>query len=245
MAKLTEKDRIRYDRQILIPGWGEVGQRRLKGATVFVAGAGGLGSPAAIYLAVGGVGRLRICDADRIDLSNLNRQVLHPEVRLGMSKALSAAESLRALNPGIEVEAIAARLMPETVEDLVGLPDAVVDCLDNYETRYLLNDYCLARGIPFVHGAVEGLVGQVTFLAPPDTPCLRCLFPEAPPHRVFPVLGATPGVIGCIQAMEVLKHLAGVDAALKGQLLIFDGAEMSFTPVQVERLASCAWCGEV
>jgi adenylyltransferase/sulfurtransferase len=240
---LTEQERMRYERQMQIPGWGEAGQLRLKGASVFVAGAGGLGSPVAIYLAVAGVGEIRICDADTVELSNLNRQILHAEARVGRSKTASAAMSLEALNSDIRVVPLSDYVDQTSVAKVVGQPDLVVDCLDNYQTRYLLNDYCLERRIPFVHGAIEGLIGQVTFLAPPDTPCLRCIFPEAPPPRLFPVLGATPGVIGTIQAMEALKHLAGVGTTLKNRLLIFEGEEMTFTTIRVERSPSCPACG--
>lgn len=243
MDELTEQERIRYGRQMLIPGWGEEGQLRLKGASAFVAGAGGLGSPVAIYLAVAGTGEIRICDDDVVELSNLNRQILHPEARIGLSKAISAAESLEALNSAIEARPYSDYMNASNVAEIVGQPDIVVDCLDNYNTRYLLNDYCLERGIPFVHGAIESLMGQVTFLSPPETPCLRCIFPEAPPPRVFPVLGATPGVIGTIQAMEALKYLAGVGATLKNRLLIVEGEDMTFTTIRVERSPSCPSCG--
>lgn len=243
MDRLTESDRVRYERQMMIPGWGEEGQLRLKRASAFIAGAGGLGSPVAIYLAVAGVGEIHICDADRIELSNLNRQILHTDDRIGELKAPSAGESLRALNPATNIFPCSDYVDLSNVEEIVGQPDIVVDCLDNYETRYLLNEYCLAKGIPFVHGAIEGFMGQVTFLSPPETPCLRCIFPEAPPKRMFPVVGATPGVIGTIQAMEALKHLTGIGTTLKNRLLIFEGEEMAFTSLRVERAPSCPACG--
>lgn len=245
MGRLSEEEMARYDRQMMIAGWGKEAQLGIKRSKVFVAGAGGLGSPVSIYLAVAGVGQISICDADRIELSNLNRQILHPSARIGQSKATSAGQTLRALNPEIEVIAISDYVDHDSVERIVGRPDAVVDCLDNYETRYLLSSYCLERDIPFVHGAIEGLLGQVTFLHPPRTPCLRCLFPEAPPRRPFPALGATPGVIGCIQAMEVLKYLSGVGETLSGRLLIFEGEEMVFTPIRVERTRGCPDCGHL
>jgi adenylyltransferase/sulfurtransferase len=245
MHALTEQEATRYGRQMLIPGWGQAGQLRLKGASAFVAGAGGLGSPVAIYLAAAGVGEIRICDADVVELSNLNRQVLHPEDRIGESKAASAAQSLEALNSGIHIVPYSDYVDASNVAEVVGRPDIVVDCLDNYDTRYLINDYCLERGIPFLHGAIEGLMGQVTFLSPPETPCLRCIFPEAPPPRLFPVLGATPGVIGTIQAMEALKHLAGIGTTLKNRLLIFEGEDMTFTSIRIERSPACPACGRL
>lgn len=245
MAPLTDCDRVRYSRQMLIPGWGEEGQRRLKAATVFLAGAGGLGSSVALYLAAAGVGEIRLCDADRVELSNLNRQLLHSEARLGRPKAESAAIALRAWNPTIAVVPQSASLSDNAVEQIVGRPHIAVDCLDNYETRYLLNAYCLERQIPLVHGAVWGLTGRVTFLSPPETPCLRCLVPEPPPSETCPVVGATPGLIGCLQAMEVLKFLTGIGTNLKGRLLTFDGEDMTFATFRVQRLKGCPDCGHL
>ncbi len=245
MVTLTNEDKTRYNRQMMLSGWGETGQARLKAATAFIAGAGGLGSPVAIYLAVAGVGHIKLCDADRLELSNLNRQVLHPQARVDRLKAESAAETLQALNPAIEVVAQAKYLDEHNINQLVARPDIIVDCLDNYETRYLLNDYSIRHGIPLVHGAVWGLSGQLSFLHPPHTPCLKCIVPEPPPKEIFPVLGATPGVVGTIQAMEALKYLAGVGTTLQGRLLLFEGEEMEFMPVQVERRPGCPACGHI
>ncbi|MEW5960825.1 MAG: HesA/MoeB/ThiF family protein [Chloroflexota bacterium] len=243
MQPLTETDLIRYNRQIKLNGWGEAGQEKLKSACVFIAGAGGLGSPVAIYLAVAGVGELRLCDMDRLELSNLNRQILHPERRIGEFKAVSGAGTLKDLNPSINVAALAERLDESNIDRLVGRPNLIIDCLDNYDTRYLLNEYSLRHQIPLVHGAIWGMSGQVSFFHPPETPCLRCLVPEPPPGETFPVVGVTAGIIGCIQAMEALKYLAGVGELLKGQLLLFDGEEMSFFSVKVERSPHCPACG--
>jgi molybdopterin/thiamine biosynthesis adenylyltransferase len=243
VPSLTDSDRTRYHRQMLIDGWGEPGQIRLKSSTVFIAGAGGLGSPVSIYLAAAGVGEIRICDADTVELSNLNRQILHGDARIGDLKTASAERTLGELNPTIKVVTLAEYLDQGNVERLVGPSNIVVDCLDNFETRYLLNAYCVQHRIPFVHGAVHGLIGQVTFLCPPETPCLQCLIPEAPPKALFPVVGATPGVIGCIQAMEVLKFLTAVGSNLKGRLLFFDGDDGEFISVAVKRLPTCPQCG--
>ena len=245
MQKLTDYEQTRYHRQMLIEGWGKEGQMKLKSARVFVAGAGGLGSPVSIYLAVAGVGEIRICDADTVELSNLNRQILHTDARIGEPKSASAQKSLGELNPAIKVVTYSDYLDRNNIAGIVDRPDIVVDCLDNFETRYLLNTYCTKYRIPFVHGAIWGLIGQITFLSPPETPCLRCIFPEPPPKGTFPVLGVTPGVIGCMQGMEVLKFLTGVGTPLKGRLLFFNGEEMAFDTVNVKWRPSCPDCGDM
>jgi molybdopterin/thiamine biosynthesis adenylyltransferase len=235
----------RYDRQIRLQGWGEAGQARLKEATVFIAGAGGLGGPASIYLAVAGVGRLRICDADVVNLSNLNRQILHDDSRIGMAKARSAVETLRRMNPYVTVDGLEAQLDEESVAWLVGDSQIIVDCLDNFPTRYVLNQFAVERGIPMVYGAVWGLVGALSFIQVPDTPCLRCIFPQPPPSEIFPVVGATPGFIGALQAMEVLKYLTGVGENLKGRLLIVDGEGLTFDLFEQSRDPACPVCGRL
>lgn len=243
MAELTEYEKTRYDRQMMIFGWGEEGQTKLNASRVFIAGAGGLGSPVSIYLAVAGVGELRICDADRLELSNLNRQILHSDERVGEMKSVSAEKTLKTLNPKLNVVACSDYIDSDSIGRLAAKPDIIVDCLDNFETRYVLNAYCVANSIPLVHGAIWGMTGQVTFLHPPQTPCMKCLVPEPPPKELFPVVGVTPGVIGCIQAMETLKFLTGVGTTLKGRMLLFDGEEMIFHSVIVRRLPSCPECG--
>jgi molybdopterin/thiamine biosynthesis adenylyltransferase len=241
---LTDQDRERYQRQMMLAGWGEEGQEKLKGGHVFVAGAGGLGSPASIYLAVAGVGRITICDFDSPDLSNLNRQILHNDARVGVNKAVSAEMTLRALNPSIEVAAATTRIEAENVDELVGEAQLIVDCMDNFPTRYLLNECALRKGIPFVHGSVWGLEGKLTFIQAPETACLQCIFPVAPPRAVFPVLGATPGLIGCLQAMEAVKYLTGVGETLKGRMLVWDGADQEFLTYPTARNPECpAWGG--
>jgi adenylyltransferase/sulfurtransferase len=245
MGYLSETDRKRYQRQISIPGWGEEGQVRVQSARVFIAGAGGLGSPVALYLAAAGVGEIAICDSDRVTSSNLNRQILHSDERIGELKAESAASTLRQLNPGIRIIPIPEHLEKTNAERIIGKPDILMDCLDNYETRYVLNDYSIENGIPLVHGAIWGLVGQVTFLAPPTTPCLRCIVPTPPTGGIFPAVGVTTGVIGTLQAMEALKFLTGIGTNLKGTMLFFDGEEMTFTPLQVRRSATCPACGHL
>jgi adenylyltransferase/sulfurtransferase len=229
---------------MMIAGWGEDGQAKLKSAHVFVAGAGGLGSPASIYLAVAGVGRITLCDFDKPELSNLNRQILHSDARIGMNKAVSGQLTLSELNPSIAVTSVSTKIDPGNVDDLVGGADLILDCMDNFPTRYLLNECAIRKRIPFVHASVWGLEGRLTFIQSPETPCLGCIFPSAPPPSVFPVLGATPGVIGCLQAMEALKYLTGVGENLKGRLLVWSGADMDFEVFPIARNPKCSTCGQ-
>jgi len=238
----SERELKRYNRQMLMEGWGEATQTRLKNATVFVAGAGGLGSPVSIYLAVAGVGHIRICDFDSPDWSNLNRQILHNHNRIGKNKAASAAETLRELNPDIEVTAIAEKIISDNVDALVGDADVIVDCMDNFPTRYLLNESAIRKRIPLVYGSIYGMEGRMSFIKPPETPCLRCIFSEAPPSEVFPVVGATPGVIGTLQALEVIKFLTGVGQNLSGKLMVWDGARGEFKNYKAYRDPNCPTC---
>jgi adenylyltransferase/sulfurtransferase len=239
---LTEKERERYSRQLMLDGWGEATQERLQASTVFIAGAGGLGSPVSIYLAVAGVGHLVVCDFDAPDLSNLNRQILHSDSRIGMNKAASAKLSLEALNPAIRVSAVAERITEANVDMLVGGAEVIVDCMDNFPTRYVLNAAAIRKGIPMIHAGVWGMEGQMMFIHVPETPCLCCVFSEAPPPARFPVVGVTPGVMGTLQAMETLKYLTGIGQNLKGELLIWDGSEMKFRTFRVAKDPSCSAC---
>jgi adenylyltransferase/sulfurtransferase len=226
-----------------LAGWGEAGQRRLKASTVFVAGAGGLGSPAAVSLAVAGVGSLRICDCDAPELSNLNRQFLHDDTRLGMNKAESARLTLSRLNPEVAITALPVRIEERNLDELVGDADIILDCLDNFPARFALNACAVRKRLPLVHGSIWGLEGRLAFLHPPETPCLACIFKAAPEPGHFPVLGATPGITGAMQAMEALKYLAGVGTLLKGRLLCCDYQEMRFVEVRLRRDPACAVCG--
>jgi molybdopterin/thiamine biosynthesis adenylyltransferase len=233
----------RYSRQVILPDFGERAQRRLGRSHVVVVGLGGLGCPSSLYLAAAGVGRLTLVDEERVEESNLNRQVLHWTRDLGRGKAESAAEKLRELNPGVRVEVVGERLTEENAGRILR-GDAVVDGLDNYGTRYLVNSFCVRRGIPFVHAAVEGLVGQLLTVVPGKGPCLRCVIPEPPPPKpLFPVLGPTAGVMGCLQAMEVIKLLTGLGRPMVGRLLLFEGKGMTFEEVEVERNPRCPVCG--
>lgn len=239
----SEEELKRYHRQMLMDGWGEETQRKLKQSTVFIAGAGGLGSPVSIYLAVAGIGNIRICDFDSPDWSNLNRQILHDHTRIGINKAVSAKNTLEKLNPDIKVSAFTDKIVAENVDELVGEAALIVDCMDNFHTRYLLNECAIRKNIPLVYGSIWGMDGRLSFIKSPETPCLRCLFPEAPPSEVFPVLGATPGVIGCLQALEAIKYLTGVGSNIEGKLLVWDGSKTEFKTFRTPKDPDCPACG--
>lgn len=237
---LDDYERVRYDRQIRI--FGEEGQRKLKRARVFVAGVGGLGSPVLMYLATAGVGYLRFADNDVVDLSNLNRQVLHWDRDVGEKKAVSAVKKLTQLSPRTLLEPKVDTINEENVRRLIEGMDAVVDAMDNYATRQLLNKACVEKHVPFFHGAIHGFTGQATTIIPGETPCLHCIFPVAPPAETFPVLGSTAGVIAAIQATEVIKYLVGLGELLKGKLLFYDGEQMEFYKIDVKRNLHCPIC---
>lgn len=239
----SEEELKRYNRQMMIEGWGEETQAKIKRSTVFIAGAGGLGSPVSIYLAVAGVGRIRICDFDSPDWSNLNRQILHDHTRIGTNKALSAKLTLERMNPAISVTAFTDKIVEENVDALVGDADIIMDCMDNFPTRFLLNECAIRKGIPLVYGSIWGIDGRLSFIRSPETPCLQCIFPESPPKEVFPVLGATPAVIGSLQALEALKYLSGTGPNLKGQLLVWEGATTDFKKYKIRKDPDCRACG--
>ena len=239
---LSDQETARYGRQMLMPGWGEEAQLRIKQSRVFIAGAGGLGSPLSIYLAVAGVGDLRICDCGELELSNLNRQILHDDSRIGWNKALSAKATLERMNPDITVEALQEKITTETVDRLIGTVDLIVDCLDNFSTRHIINAYAVRNGIPIIHAGVYGMQGQITFIKAPETPCLWCISAGTAP-AVFPIVGATAGVIGCLEALEALKYLSGVGANLMNRLLIWNGEKIEFMELPQKKIADCPVCG--
>jgi adenylyltransferase/sulfurtransferase len=242
---LTKEELQRYDRQILINGFGEAGQEKLKKAKVFLAGAGGLGSPAAFYLTAAGVGTLRIADHDKAELSNLNRQILHWEENIGQRKTDSAADKLKRLNSNVKIETISETITEANVLTLVGDADVIVDAMDNLPTRYLLNKAAFAKGIPFCHGAVYGFEGRAMTVLPGKTACLNCLMHGASvPKEKFPVIGVTPAVIGCIQATEVIKYIVGLGELLTNRLLNYDALQMKFSEFQVNRDPECEVCGD-
>lgn len=245
MVKLTESDKKKYDRQMMISGFGEEGQRKLKRSRAFIAGAGGLGSTSSVFLAVAGVGHLKIVDDDRIELSNLNRQILHWDRDIGRAKVDSTKEKLSQISPDVAVEVVKTTITEDNVFDLVRDTDVIVDGMDNFPTRYLLNRVAVERKIPFVHGSIYGLEGRTTTIIPGRTACLRCIFPASPPPMRFPVLGATPGVIAVIQATEVIKYLTGIGRLLENRLLIYDGESMKFEEISVRRNPDCPVCSSI
>ncbi|WP_313317479.1 molybdopterin-synthase adenylyltransferase MoeB [Stenotrophomonas sp.] len=242
----------RYSRHLLLPQVGEAGQRRLQQARVLVLGAGGLGSPAAFYLAAAGVGHLRIADDDRVERSNLQRQIIHTEAALGTAKVASARQRMLALNPHIQVEAIAERVTSDNVDVLVQDVDVVLDGSDNFPLRYLLNDACIKHAKPLVYAAIERFDGQVSVFDAGRqrgvAPCYRCLFPEPPPPEFAPncaeagVLGVLPGLAGVMQATEVLKLLLDIGEPLVGRLLRFDALQMRFRETRISADPACPLC---
>jgi adenylyltransferase/sulfurtransferase len=240
---LIQDELKRYNRQIIMEGWGEEAQLRIRNAALFIAGAGGLGSAVSLYLAAAGAGYIRICDHGEVELSNLNRQILHDNDSQGRKKVISAEERLSSINPHVHTEALEGIITDRTVADLVADSDIIIDCMDNFETRYVLNRFAVERGLPFVHAGVYGMAGQITFIQSPQTPCLQCIFPDAPPPELFPVVGATVGVMGSLEALEALKYLTGVGTLLKNRLLLWEGDIMKFEELRVERNPSCPVCG--
>jgi molybdopterin/thiamine biosynthesis adenylyltransferase len=237
---LNDAEKSRYSRQIRL--FGEDGQKKLKETTVFIAGAGGLGSIVSIYMAAAGFGRIRIVDCDKVELSNLNRQVLHWSDDVGRNKADSALETLCGINPEIEVEALVETISEDSIDRLLRGCDLIMDAMDNFPTRYLLNQAALHKGLPLFHGAISGLQGQATTVVPGNSACLRCIFPRAPPATIFPALGATCGIIGSIQVTEAVKYVMGKGELLENRLLLWDGLSASMDEVVCERNPGCEAC---
>ena len=240
---LTPNERERYDRQIMIEEIGQEGQEKLKRSRVAIAGAGGLGSPIAIYLTAAGIGMIRMIDHDQVTLSNLNRQILHWEEDIGRKKVDSAREKLRNLNREVKIEGIAETITESNVSQLVDGCDVIVDAMDNIPTRYILNRCAIEKQIPFFHGAVNGFEGRVMTILPGKTACLRCLYRGPVPQEKFPVIGVTPAVVGSIQATEVIKYLVGMGKLLTNRLLIYDGLQVTFSEFTINKSPNCDHCG--
>ena len=249
MTQFTQSELIRYSRHLTLPDLGLAGQQKLREARVLIVGAGGLGSPAAMYLAAAGVGTLGIVDADMVESSNLQRQVIHGTGALRRLKTESARERIADLNPHVKVETFNHRLDSTNALEIVDQFDIVLDGTDNFPTRYLINDASILTGTPNMYGAIFQFSGQASVFGLNDGPCYRCLFREPPPPGTVPscaeagVFGVLPGVIGSIQALESIKHIVGIGDGLSGRLVLFDALEMSFREIELRRDPDCAACG--
>lgn len=246
---LSPAELARYDRQLVLPELGVAGQERLKRARVLIVGAGGLGSPAALYLAAAGVGTIGIADSDRVEPSNLHRQVMHTTASVGDEKTASAARAIASLNPEVVVHRHQTRLDASAARAIFGAYDLVIDGSDNFATRYVINDACAELDKPWVYGSVERYAGQVSVFGLPDGPCYRCIFPDAPGAGTTPsceeigVLGAVPGIVGAWQAAEALKVIAGIGTPLSGRMLQLDVSRGETRWIQFEKRADCPACG--
>lgn len=245
----TEEQVARYSRQMILPGVGAPGQKKFSDGRVLIVGAGGLGAPVAFYLAAAGVGTIGIIDGDVVELSNLQRQILHTTKDIGRLKVNSAREKLLDLNPDCLVVPYRERLTEDNIMEITENYDIIVDAVDNFPTRFLINDVCVRTGKVFVHGGVLGFTGQTFTIVPGKGPCLRCLLREPPPGSVAScseagVLGVLAGLVGMLQATEVLKYLLGKGDLLTGRLLAYNALDMRFTEVRVKRDPECCVCGE-
>jgi adenylyltransferase/sulfurtransferase len=248
--QFTAEQLSRYSRHFLLPEVGEAGQAKLLDAKVLLIGAGGLGSPSALYLAAAGVGTIGIVDHDVVDLSNLQRQILHTQDRIGVPKVESAKETIHGLNPDVKVIGHQERVSSENIMRLIADYDVIVDGCDNFPTRYLINDACVMAGKPNVHGSIFQFEGQATVFYPGKGPCYRCLFPEPPPPGAAPscaeagVLGVLPGLVGCVQALETIKLILGAGRALIGRMVYFDTLSMEVRVHKLRKDPKCPVCGE-
>ena len=250
MSEFTDEQINRYSRHIILPEVGGKGQKKLLDSKVFIVGAGGLGSPAAFYLAAAGIGKIGISDNDVVDFSNLQRQILHSTKDVGRPKVQSAKETLEGLNPDIEVVPYTERLNSENIIDIIKNYDVILDGSDNFPTRYLVNDACVMLGKPLSHGSIFRFDGQATTILPGQGPCYRCLYETPPPPDLVPscqeagVLGIIAGIIGVVQATEVIKLQLGKGNLLNGKLLIYDSLDMDFKKLKIQRNPACPMCGE-
>lgn len=239
---ISREEQIRYQRQLILPNFGEDAQEKLKGAKVLVVGAGGLGGPVCYYLAAAGIGNLIIVDKDVVDLSNLNRQILHSTTEIGTTKTDSAFKTLSNLNPEINIRTHNISVDDSNIEHLVDSAHIIVDCLDNIKTRHVLNRFSIKKKVPIVHAGIDGWSGQITLISPPETACINCLFETSVDNdEPKPVLGALAGVIGTMQALETIRFLIG-KSSLKNMLLYFDGVNMEWTKLPIQKNATCKVC---
>ncbi|MDY6911251.1 MAG: HesA/MoeB/ThiF family protein [Chloroflexota bacterium] len=243
---LSESDYIRYDRQIKYPDFGEKGQKRLRESRVVVAGLGGLGSNVAMQLALAGVGHIDLIDHDVVELSNLNRQSLYWEEDIGTKKPYAAADKLSRLNDSIEFSPVVASISEVNARDVIRGSQAVIDGMDNFNTRFILNSVCVAERIPFIHGGIHGLMGEITTIVPGVTPCLACVFPNSHGKAdAVPVIGVIPALIAVLQATEVIKLLVGLGELLTGKMLYVNSETMDFTKIELTRNHNCKVCGDI
>jgi molybdopterin/thiamine biosynthesis adenylyltransferase len=242
---LSQSELERYNRQTLIDSWGAEGQKKLKGSKVAIVGVGGLGCISSMYLAAAGVGEIVLIDKDKTSLSDLNRQTLYTQKDIGHFKAETAQNRIRGLNPEVKVVTVMKELTESMAPNIIGDANVVVDGLDNWKTRFILNDCCVRKRIPFVHAGVSEFYGQITTIMPRKGPCLRCIFPREPPEAgVIPVFGATPAALASLQVMEVIKLLTGIGKPLVGRMLFLDGEEMTVETAEIKRNPDCPVCGE-
>lgn len=242
---LTNDELIRYVRQIQIYGFGEAGQEKLKQAKIIIAGIGGLGSSAAMYLTAAGVGTIRIIDHDIVETNNLNRQVLHWERDISKRKVESAIEKLNQLNPHVSIEGVNKKITEDNVFSFLAGFDLIIDALDSLATRFILNKAVIENNMPFIHGAVHGFEGRVTTVIPRETACLSCIYHGSIPEEVTPIIGVTASIIGSIQATEAIKYIVGIGKLLSNRLLVYDGLSMRFTEFNLKRYPNCEVCGSV
>lgn len=246
----TEDQIKRYSRHIILPEVGGKGQKKLNNAKILVIGAGGLGCPVIIYLAAAGIGKIGVVDMDVVDLSNLQRQILHTTNDINKLKTLSVKEKVTALNPDVEIIQHNKKITSENALEIIKDYDVIIDGSDNFPTRYLVNDACVFENKPLIYGAIFRFEGQVTTIIPNDGPCYRCLFPEPPPPGMIPscqeagVLGVLPGIIGVIQATEAMKYILNIGNLLKGRMMLYDALRMEFQEVNVPKDTNCPVCGK-
>ena len=242
--ELSEHELLRYGRQIIMPDFGEEGQKRLKQAHILIAGVGGLGSPVAIYLSTAGIGHLTIVDYDSVDVTNLNRQILHWEEDVNRRKVESAEQKLNKINSKIAVEAVDVRITGDNISELLQGVDLVMDCMDNMETRFLINEACIKKGIPMIHGGVREMLGEVTTIIPGKTPCLECLLPrDLSKKETFPIFGATASMIASLQVLEAIKLLSGIGKLLTDRMLFINGSDMEIMMIDLQKKPECRVCG--